>query len=57
MTKFLAILDGFLNQLIPFIRAIFKQLKRTPIEKDQKIDEEAQSEQNQAMKTGRPKWD
>jgi hypothetical protein len=57
MTKLLAILDGFLNQLVPFIRYIVAQFKRTPIEKEKKIDEETLSEKDQAMKTGRPKWD
>lgn len=57
MSKILAILDGLFNQLIPFIRWIVSQVKRTPIEKEQKVDENNQSEKDQAMKTGRPKWD
>jgi|LauGreDrversion4_2_1035121.scaffolds.fasta_scaffold27323_7 hypothetical protein len=54
--KFLTILDGLLNQLLPLIRELLKRFKTVPIEQDQKIEEKIVDEKAKAQKTGRPEW-
>lgn len=57
MSKILAILDGLFNQAIPFLRYLVSLFKTTPVERERKIDENGQSEEDQAARQGRPKWD
>lgn len=55
--KILSILDGLLNQLIPFVRWVINQFKKTPIENEKEIDQDVNKERDESKRTGRPKWD
>lgn len=55
--KILNILDGLLNQLIPFIRWVINRFKKTPIENEKEIDQDVNKERDESKRTGRPKWD
>lgn len=46
-----------LAEILGLTKYFYNEVKDTPIEKEQKIDEAIAEEKTQAQSQGRPKWD